>query len=258
MAPKDKVETKSPVPKKSLPQPGESAAELLEDRWFDQVVRPCIVSLMLGMLAAMTWVGAAFKTPPWLWTALFFLSIPFSAWRYVKMHAEMRQRGQGIRGERIVGQLLEELRSLGCKVYHDVVEDRYNIDHVIIGPYGVFAVETKAPSKPAKGQSAVVFDGKTVKVGGSQPRDEVVIQAKASARRVREILLEMTGQAPHVTPVILYVNWFVEVYTRDPTVIVANQNYFIRSFDRLQNPNTLPTAQVDFFAAAMERYLRGK
>jgi hypothetical protein len=174
------------------------------------------------------------------------------------MQAEIAQRQQGIRGEQIVGQMLEGLRSLGCKIYHDIAEDEYNIDHVIIGPQGIFAVETKTPSKPTKGQSAVIFDGKTVTVGGFPPDPDPVIQAKAAARRIREILREMTGKEPQVTPVILYVKWFVKPYTSDTGIIVMNQDYFYKSFDALQSPDILNTDQVNFLAAGLERYLREK
>ena len=206
----------------------------------------------------MEWLNVAFKTSPWFWTVLFVISALFTVSRYRSMMPELKQRNQGIQGERVVGQLLEDLRSVGCKVYHDVPEDGYNIDHVIIGPHGVFAIETKAPSKPAKGQAVVAFGGETVTVGGYRPERDPVIQAKAAARRIREILREMTGQEPHVAPVILYVNWYVESYTRDASVIVMNQLYFYKSFDVIQDRSTLQATQIDLFAAGLERYLRGK
>jgi len=56
----------------------------------------------------------------------------------------------------------------------------------------------------------------------------------------------------------LYVNWYVETYTRDASTIVMNQTYFYKSFDNLRDRNSLPPDQVDFLAAGMERYLREK
>jgi hypothetical protein len=252
------MKTKTPVPDPSLPQPGESSWETLQDLWIDRVGTPVMFAGLLAMIAAVQWFDYFHKTSPWFWTAIFFAGSLFAGWRYWRTMPELRRRKQGIRGERIVGQLLENLRSVGCKVYHDVEEDGYNIDHVIIGPHGVFAIETKAPSKPAKGQSSVAFDGETVKVGTHKADPAPVVQAKASARRVRAILREMTGQEPNVAPVLLYVNWFVESYTSDISVIVMNQTHFYKSFDRLRNRASLPTAQVDQLAAGMERYLRQK
>lgn len=50
----------------------------------------------------------------------------------------------GARGEERMGRVLAPLRARGFAVIHDVDTGRGNIDHVVIGPTGVFVVETKA------------------------------------------------------------------------------------------------------------------
>ena len=52
---------------------------------------------------------------------------------------------------------LEELRSEGYKPVHDIVGNGFNIDHVIVGPGGVFAIETKYRS--GKGEITVRNEG---------------------------------------------------------------------------------------------------
>jgi Nuclease-related domain len=251
--------TRSPVPHPSLPNPGQSSQFQMEDRWEKRVTPPLLLAAFMAVCTAMEWTRhLARRWPsPWFFTALFLLSAGFCAWRIWRTTAEIKQRHQGMRGERIVGQMLEDLRSLGCKVYHDICEDGFNIDHVVIGPYGVFAVETKAPSKPQK-DAVVAFDGETVTVAGFKPDRDPIKQARANARRVQRILGEMTGVEPFVTPVVLYVNWWVETYTRDAGVIVMNHNYFFKSFDRLRDCNALDATQVNVLASGMERYLRSK
>jgi hypothetical protein len=50
-------------------------------------------------------------------------------------------------GERAVGQFLEEkLRPLGYHILNDLPGDGFNLDHVIIGPTGIYCVETKTRS----------------------------------------------------------------------------------------------------------------
>jgi Nuclease-related domain len=51
---------------------------------------------------------------------------------------------RGAEGEEAVGQILEGLGGDGWHVIHDVTFGRGNIDHVVVGPGGVFAVETKS------------------------------------------------------------------------------------------------------------------
>lgn len=51
---------------------------------------------------------------------------------------------RGAEGEEAVGQILDGLATGGWHVLHDVTFGRGNIDHVVVGPGGVFAVETKS------------------------------------------------------------------------------------------------------------------
>lgn len=51
---------------------------------------------------------------------------------------------QGAEGEEVVGEILEGLAGDGWNVIHDVSFGRGNIDHIVIGPGGIFTVETKS------------------------------------------------------------------------------------------------------------------
>jgi hypothetical protein len=51
---------------------------------------------------------------------------------------------QGAEGEETVGKILEGLREQGWCVIHDVSFGRGNIDHIVVGPGGVFTIETKS------------------------------------------------------------------------------------------------------------------
>ena len=63
---------------------------------------------------------------------------------YLKRRRLMRL---GYDGELAVGQELNQLMSDGYRVFHDFPADNFNIDHIVVGKKGVFAVETKARSK---------------------------------------------------------------------------------------------------------------
>jgi len=51
---------------------------------------------------------------------------------------------QGAEGEEVVGKILEGLREEGWCVIHDVSFGRGNIDHIVVGPGGIFTIETKS------------------------------------------------------------------------------------------------------------------
>ena len=53
--------------------------------------------------------------------------------------------GRGAAGEEHVGSVLDELRPAGWFALHDVDVGRGNIDHVLVGPAGIYTIETKEP-----------------------------------------------------------------------------------------------------------------
>jgi hypothetical protein len=51
---------------------------------------------------------------------------------------------QGAEGEEVVGGILEGLGAEGWHVIHDVSFGRGNIDHIVVGPGGIYTIETKS------------------------------------------------------------------------------------------------------------------
>jgi Nuclease-related domain len=112
-------------------------------------------------------------------------------------------------GEKAVGQFLEVLRERGCRVFHDLIGDGFNVDHVIIGRTGVYTVETKTISKPS-GDAKVVFDGDRLLVNGRSLGRDPVVRSRAQANWLRDLLTETTGRTYKVKPVIVFPGWYVE------------------------------------------------
>jgi hypothetical protein len=68
--------------------------------------------------------------------------------RYVLPLVERRDRGA--RGEEHVGGLLNELVPAGWRVIHDATLGPGNVDHILIGPPGIFTIETKSHPGPIR------------------------------------------------------------------------------------------------------------
>jgi hypothetical protein len=62
----------------------------------------------------------------------------------------VERRDRGATGEEQVGGLLEALAGSGWRVIHDVTLGHGNVDHILIGPAGVFTVETKSHPGPVR------------------------------------------------------------------------------------------------------------
>jgi hypothetical protein len=117
---------------------------------------------------------------------------------------------QGIEGEKVVGQFLERLRESGYHIFHDLIGSGFNVDHVLIGPAGVFTVETKTWSKPARGETRIKFDGERLTAAGREPERNPVVQARAQAAWLKSVLAESTGRQFDVFPVVVFPGWFIE------------------------------------------------
>jgi hypothetical protein len=105
----------------------------------------------LGLLAVATaLLGRIFGLHDVLFLAseVVLLASIFVISRYVLPLVERRDRGAS--GEEHVGALLDEMTESGWEVIHDASLGRGNVDHILIGPAGVFTVETKSHGGPIR------------------------------------------------------------------------------------------------------------
>jgi hypothetical protein len=123
--------------------------------------------------------------------------------------AEARHLRLGRDGERVVADMLQELVASGWHVFHDIPGNGFNIDHVAIGPGGIFAIETKTRSKPEGKPAKVVVDRAGISVGGGPASREALDQASAQSVWLTEQLKRSTSKSFHVRPVVLFPNWYV-------------------------------------------------
>jgi Nuclease-related domain len=105
----------------------------------------------LGALAVATaLLGRTFglRDPLFLASEVTLLVSMFVISRYVLPLVERRDRGAA--GEEQVGGLLDELSERGWLVIHDATLGRGNVDHILIGPPGIFTIETKSHPGPIR------------------------------------------------------------------------------------------------------------
>lgn len=138
----------------------------------------------------------------------------------------LKQLRLGIRGEKAVGQFLDDLRSMGYSVFHDIVSPHGNIDHAIVGPGGVFAIETKTVSKPTDRDAVVSYDGTKIRVDGMVPDRDPIPQTLAAANELAQIIERGTQRRPFVRPVVLYPGWFIEKQPKGVAVWVLAPRAF--------------------------------
>lgn len=216
---------RSPIKDLPLRHPGQSARDFRERYIDDKLAYPWVLAGGFWVLALYEWYAKATNMPrtPWVWASAAFAASLFAAWRLLKVHSKAKALKLGIIGEEAVGQYLEkQLRPCGFQILHDIPAKGFNLDHVAIGPSGVFVIETKTNSKPAKGACSVRYDGENVWVNGNKPDRDPIVQAKAEARWLYELLERSSGRKVFVQAVVVYPGWFVESGPPKATVWVLN------------------------------------
>lgn len=210
---------RNPIRHTPLRNPGQSLRETLDDYVFDKLGFWVMLCVVFYLFAFVEWLQAVLHQPRrpllFLVAALGFTVIGSVRILFVKRRACIMLTG--LQGEIAVGQFLDEqVRSRGYRVFHDIVEKDaggvlYNIDHVLIGPGGVFTIETKTRTKPASGEPKIRYENGMVSVDGGPFDADPIRQARGAASRVAEILRESTGRSSiAVRPVVLYPGWYID------------------------------------------------
>jgi hypothetical protein len=118
------------------------------------------------------------------------VGLPWSLWLLVHLSDGQYFRHRGAEGERDTSDELRKLRSSGWHVIDDVRFERWNVDHVLVGPAGVFAIETKWTSTPEQARRR------------RGRHTEYVRQARSGAREIRLVLKSKLHRTYDVRPAV--------------------------------------------------------
>jgi len=241
---RDRAETVAPFSQLRRPA-GESNRLRVQE--LDERIDPWLVALTtIPILFALV---LTLQKSRWPVVILFFLfSAIIAAVANRILRPLIRERAAyrlGFHGERIVAEELNELMSDGFRVFHDVPFDKYNIDHVLVGPTGAFIVETKTKRKRiAHGEEKykVLFDGARLNFPGGNWDTEALGQARLNAKTLSQWLSSATADQITVHPILTIPGWFVERSARSD-VYVTNPKQ-VRSFVLNSAENPLTTAEI--------------
>jgi hypothetical protein len=227
------VEAKLPFTDLPLRPPGESSRIEAEKNYQEAMEN------FLTLLVASGFCGAIVGMSPQAHKGLIAVGFGIAvvgataiiAPRVFRSIRKFRQYQLGFKGERIVGEELNQLMTKGYRVFHDIPFEGFNIDHVVVGPAGVFVVETKARRKAltknvARPTHIVRYDGKRLVWPSGKYDDRSLDQAARNARTVSEWLTAATGETVTCQPVLTFPGWWVErsVKGRASVTVVSSKN----------------------------------
>jgi hypothetical protein len=233
---------RNPLTKNLLRGPAHALLERREDLFATLMgyiaVGPVMPLLLLAMYQ--TQLAAGERVPSaWYFSIVAIAAVGFSAFKITKIVRLLRSINLGIEAETAVGQELNWLMQDGFSVFHDVIgEGPFNVDHVIVGRQGVYAVETKGRSKPIKTDGSeshrVNYDGKALLFPGWSETAPLE-QATRNAEWLKKWLSSAVGSPVDVRPVLMLPGWYIE-RTGPGGVAVMNgtncRNFFTKGRDQ--------------------------
>lgn len=142
--------------------------------------------------------------------------VRFAVDRFRDSPTDERNWRVGADGEEKVGSRLDKLRKQGWFILHAIPigEHGSDIDHVVIGPGGVFCINTKTHLG-----KKVWVGGNTVMVSGQ--RQPYVRNSRFEARRTAELLTLAAGAPVGVRPILAIMCAELAVKTQPEDVIVV-------------------------------------
>ncbi len=150
------------------------------------------VAIIVGGLVA--WLSTV-----WLGLIATVLSCLIILVRQRRTHTPAAAWRKGAAGERATARRLRTLELAGYTVLHDLAmpHSNANIDHLVIGPTGVFVIDSKKWHRrtTVRAATGTLWIGRT-------PIDKIVRPVLFEARRTGEVLSQATGRRIEVTAVI--------------------------------------------------------
>jgi hypothetical protein len=198
--------------------------------------------LFLGVFAAGFAVAFVFVSPGWA-AVMFVLSLVYVRWSLGKGLRHVERFFKGARGEEKISGILQSLPD-SYHVFNDFVAGRAHVDHVVAGPAGVFAVETKY------WRGRVTVEDGHVLLDGQLPSRSPLAQVKREAALVKA-KLAASGWNGAVTPVLAFASdTFEAAIAEIQGVVIINSNHLRNSFSTERV--VMPPEELDRLVRLME------
>lgn len=191
--------------------------------------------LFAGVFSAGFVLGLAFRYPL-AGATLFVLSVLGCVYALTKGLRHVERYFKGARGEERIASILRSLPE-GYHIFNDFVANGGHVDHVVVGPAGVFAVETK------NWTGEVTIEDGHILVDGRLPDREPLKQALKEAAAVRDELGKL-GWTGTVTPVLAFASDTFKAKAAELSgAVVINGNQLKESFST--GRTVLESAELD-------------
>ena len=210
----------------SLRSPGESTLRRI-DRTNGEIGAFAVALFAIPLVlyaALLSYVHFLFLDLSWMDTAyLGAISAGFifyGATKIKRLNARKQRLYATYEGQIAVAQEVNRLMSDGYQVYHDFPTNRFHIDHIIVGPNGVFTVKTKVlPSHGHRNDRSLKIDDQRLIVGNKQDHRTIPF-ADFQSSWLEKWILTSTGEALSVQPILTLPGWQLKTLNKTSILVV--------------------------------------
>ena len=193
--------------------------------------------IIYSTLISYSYFQATQPSPAVIWVSaiICIALITYLVFKLVRLLSQRRRIRLDYEGELAVGQELNQLMLKGFLVYHDFPADTFNIDHIVVGTIGVFAVETKTRGKgtgSSSEEATVTYDGRMLTYADTSDF-ETIEQARQQADWLSTWLETTTGEPIAVRAIVTLPGWVVKRTSADG-IPVVNPGQFASLFEHIK------------------------
>jgi hypothetical protein len=197
---------------------GDSVRKMAFDRYVTLALT--LAAMAVLSLVLLSAVGAKTLFGPWGFAIVALaagsMKLLMRKAKWTRMRAKHADRGA--EAEEKVAIRLNALPD-GYYGFHDISFSGFNVDHIVVGPGGIFVVETKSH------RGKITANGDSLLLNGKAPIKDFIKQTWSQTYQVRELLKEqIPGELP-IKPILCFTNAFISVRGPVKGIVIANISY---------------------------------
>lgn len=202
-----------------------------------------LLPLFGGLFAAGFALGVLLLASVAFGAMLLAVAVAWVGWSIYKGVRRVESYFKGARGEERVAGILEHLPDT-YHVFNDFVAGGVHVDHVVVGPAGVFAIETKY------WRGDVTIEDGHILIDGQLPSHSPLAQVLREAALVKAALAK-AGWSGGVTPVLAFASDTLSAHVVElQGAVVINSCEMRKSFDT--DRVIISPAELDRLVSLME------
>ena len=145
----------------------------------------------------------------WMWLLFAPACLLFIAWWVFLVRGVLRwwELRFAARAQSAFAGALARLNLQGHRVFHDVTAGDITLDHVVMGPKGVFAIRLVARRPPRGSDPVVRINGRSIEFQDGFALLDTIALAERGARALSELPVKGLSHRLHVIPVVAVPGW---------------------------------------------------